>query len=53
MESTVPIPGPLIGLLGRLVCKDFIDLKFDRNAKTYWIPREEKQFTKEDYEKQF
>jgi len=42
-----------IGLLGRLVCRDFIDLKFDRNAKTYWIPREEKQFTKEDYEKQF
>jgi len=43
-----------IGLLARLVGKDFLSQKLDRNAASYWLPRnlaEPKQ--KVDYERQF
>ncbi len=42
-----------IGLLGRLFGKSFLDLKFDNNAESYWIPRKKAEFVKEAYEKQF
>jgi hypothetical protein len=43
-----------IGLIARLAGKDFLRLKLDRQARTYWIPREQKE-TKPaaDYERQF
>ena len=41
------------GLLGRLFGKSFLDLKFDDNAESYWIPRKKAEFVKEAYEKQF
>ncbi len=42
-----------MGLIGRLVGKDFLNLKMDASAKTYWIYRKARDLTKEDYEKQF
>ena len=42
-----------IGFLGRLFGKDFLNLKMDPAATTYWIYREPRDLTKEDYEKQF
>ena len=42
-----------IGLLARLVGKDFLKLKLDRDAKTYWTPREVKPKSPADYERQF
>jgi len=42
-----------VGLLGRLFGNDFLHLKFDKNAETYWIPRKKTEFVKEAYEKQF
>ena len=43
----------LIGLLARLAGKDFLSLKLDRAAKSYWIKRAEAPKTAADYEKQF
>jgi hypothetical protein len=43
-----------VGLLARLCGKDFLGLKLDRKAKTYWIARERvKERSKLDYEQQF
>ncbi len=42
-----------IGLLARLVGKDFLSLKLDRAAKSYWIPRGSKTKSAADYERQF
>ena len=42
-----------VGLVARLVGKDFLSLKLDRAAKSYWLPREQKVCKPEDYERQF
>ena len=42
-----------IGLLARLFGKDFLSLKLDRQAASYWIPRDKKAKTPAEYEKQF
>ena len=43
-----------IGLLARLVGKDFLGLKLDRQAPTYWLHRQPKTpKTPADYERQF
>lgn len=42
-----------IGLLARLCGKDFLNLKFDNNADSYWISKERIKFKKSDYERQF
>ena len=42
-----------LGLIARLSGKDFLSLKLDRSAKSYWIPRVKKTKTTEDYERQF
>jgi hypothetical protein len=41
------------GLIARLTGKDFLSLKLDRAASSYWIPREPKPKTPADYERQF
>ena len=42
-----------IGLVARVVGKDFLSLKLDRAAKSYWIPRGSKTKSAADYERQF
>ena len=42
-----------IGLLARLVGKDFLSLKLDREAKSYWLKRSDAPKSAADYEKQF
>lgn len=42
-----------IGLIARLAGKDFLSLKLDKAAKSYWIPREKKPKSAADYERQF
>ena len=42
-----------IGLLARLAGKDFLSLKLDRDAKSYWIKRTDAPKTAADYENQF
>ncbi len=42
-----------IGLLTRLLGKDFLDTKFNRNANSYWIPRKETKPRERNYENQF
>lgn len=43
-----------IGMVARIAGKDFLRLKLDRNATTYWIPRKPaSQKTQGDYERQF
>ena len=42
-----------VGLVAKLVGKDFLSLKLDRTAKSYWLPREQKTRKPEDYERQF
>jgi hypothetical protein len=41
------------GLLARLTGKDFLSLKLDRAAPSYWIPRDPKPKLPADYERQF
>ena len=41
------------GLLARLSGKDFLSLKLDRQAASYWIPRDKKVKTPAEYEQQF
>jgi hypothetical protein len=41
-----------IGLVARLAGRDFLRLKLDRQAETYWQPRARKS-AKSDYERQF
>ena len=43
----------LIGGLGRLFGKQFLDKKKDPNRTSYWHGREPLEFNKERYEKQF
>ena len=42
-----------VGLFARLFGKDFLGLKLDRSARSYWIPREKKVKSAADYERQF
>ena len=42
-----------IGLVARLFGQDFLRLKLDRSAKSYWIPRERKVKSPTEYERQF
>jgi hypothetical protein len=42
-----------MGLLARLFGKDFLSLKPERAAPTYWLPRERKAKSAADYERQF
>ena len=42
-----------IGLVARLSGKDFLSLKLDRFAKSYWLLRAQKPQKPEDYERQF
>jgi hypothetical protein len=43
-----------IGLIARLAGKDFLSLKLNRQAPTYWLAREGKSpKTPADYERQF
>ena len=42
-----------IGLIARLAGKDFLSLKLDRAAKSYWIKRTDAPKSAADYEKQF
>ncbi|MGC3956413.1 MAG: SxtJ family membrane protein [Verrucomicrobiota bacterium] len=42
-----------MGLLARLAGKDFLSLKIDRAAKSYWLPRVSKPRNASDYERQF
>lgn len=41
-----------IGLVARLLRRDFLRLRIDREASTYWIPRE-RASKQSDYERQF
>ena len=40
-------------IIARLVGKKFLDLKFDKNKKSYWIVKEDSQLDKETYQRQF
>jgi hypothetical protein len=42
-----------VGLVARCVGKDFLSLKRDRAATSYWIPRERRTKSPADYERQF
>jgi hypothetical protein len=42
-----------IGLLARVCGKDFLGLRLDKQAKTYWITREQKAKTPAEYEQQY
>lgn len=42
-----------MGLAARLTGKDFLSLKLDRTAKSYWLPRPSKPKSAKDYERQF
>lgn len=42
-----------IGLVARLAGKDFLSLKLDRQAASYWIRHERKVKSPADYERQF
>jgi len=42
-----------IGLVARLFGQDFLSMKLDRAAGSYWIPREKKVKSPQDYERQF
>jgi len=42
-----------LGLVMRSLGKDPLRLKYDQNAKSYWIRRPRTEFTKERYEKMF
>jgi len=41
-----------IGLLARILGKDFLSLKLDRSASSYWIPRQ-RRTAKAELERQF
>ncbi len=42
-----------VGLIARLSGKDFLRLKLQREASSYWIPRRRSSQTAADFEKQF
>ena len=43
----------LIGLVARLIGKQFLELKWERNQHTYWNYRANRDFDRQVYEKQF
>jgi hypothetical protein len=42
-----------IGAVSRLCGKDFLALKFDRDARSYWVPKDSAVGDRSRYEKQF
>jgi hypothetical protein len=42
-----------MSFFAKLFGKDFLRLKFDKKAESYWIPKERRKFEKSDYERQF
>jgi hypothetical protein len=42
-----------IGFIARCSGKDFLSLKPDRKAASYWLPREKKSRKPQEYERQF
>jgi hypothetical protein len=42
-----------VGWAARIFGNDFLSLKLDRTAASYWIPRERKPKTPAEYERQF
>lgn len=42
-----------VGLLARMLGKDFLSLKLDRTASSYWIPREQRTKSPAEYERQY
>ena len=42
-----------IGLMMRLLKKDLLNLRLEKDARTYWLKREVKNPTKESYERIF
>ena len=42
-----------IGLIGKIVGKEFLDIKWRKKSDTYWLKREKKSPEKIDYERQF
>jgi hypothetical protein len=42
-----------LGLAASLTGKEFLDMKIDKNAKSYWVVREKIKKVKSDYERQF
>jgi len=42
-----------IGIFFRIIRKDILNLKFDKEAYTYWIDKPQKEFKKEDCLRQF
>lgn len=43
----------LIGVTGRLLGKQFLEMGIDKNAQTYWQFRQNTEVKREDYERQF
>ena len=42
-----------IGLIASITGKKFLDMKIDRQAKSYWLARDKSLKVKADYERQF
>ena len=42
-----------IGLIGRLCGKDFLDIKLNKKAPSYWVLRGKQEHDKKSYEQQF
>lgn len=42
-----------LGLLSKMVGKDFLNMKIDRQAMSYWLPRQIIEKSPSDYERQF
>jgi multisubunit Na+/H+ antiporter MnhG subunit len=42
-----------VGLLLKLFGKDILDIKIDKTKESYWIKKDKKQFSLQDYERQF
>lgn len=42
-----------IKVIAKIAGKEFLDLKIDKNRKSYWIKREQKEFDKSTFERQF
>jgi len=40
-------------IIARLVGKKFLDLKFDKDKKSYWVLKENNKLDKETYQRQF
>src|SRR5208282_2708450 len=42
-----------VGFVASIIGKNFLDMKIDKTAKSYWVVREMVQKEKSDYERQF